>query len=63
MMKNTWMMKPIAVDEIPTNLLVAFIQQHQQRLSELQDELQLRHKLQAINEDVENVCSEALRSG
>ena len=52
------MMEPMAVDEIPTDILRTFIQHHQQRLSELQDELQLRNKLQIIKKEVEDIQEE-----
>jgi hypothetical protein len=37
----------MGVDDIPTSLLVSFIQQHQQRLTELQNELIIRVQLQS----------------
>ena len=51
--ENRWKGKPMGVDEIPTSLLVSFIQQHQQRLTELQNELIIRVQLQTITEERE----------
>ena len=48
MIKTLWIEEPMEVDRLPTELLLTFIEQHQQRLTELQTELITRVKLQTM---------------